>query len=424
MKVWIVTIYEPLPFGDIRTRPQRCGMLAKALIDRGHRVELWTSAFDHVSHEHIYKESRLEDVGDRISIQFIKGCGYPDDHSLKRYFHNRQTGREFLRLANERDELPDIIFAPVPIPELAEAAVRFATQRNIPIIVDIRDLWPDVYLTMLPEVFHPLGKILLYFEYRRAGFIFKNASCITAVSETYLKRGLDYAQRSPRITDRTYPLGSMDTTNLSKTCSDDVAESILHKYNIDRDHFIVTYVGTFSRFIDIQNILNAAEQLLDKKDLRIFIVGTGEHGDAFANRAKRLPNVTMTGWLNAQEVQAILERTKVGLAAYAKDAIMSLPNKPFEYMAAGIPLLSSLKGELEQLIQENNIGRNYEAGNPASLAKEIRWFYDNPHEVQLMGKRALELFSTKFRSDIVYEDFSKYLEYVEEQTVERYESNS
>ncbi len=67
MKIWIVTIYEPLPFGDIGTRPQRCGMLAKALLDRGHSVELWTSAFDHVSHKHIHEQSLLEKVGDRMS---------------------------------------------------------------------------------------------------------------------------------------------------------------------------------------------------------------------------------------------------------------------------------------------------------------------------------------------------------------------
>jgi glycosyltransferase involved in cell wall biosynthesis len=150
--------------------------------------------------------------------------------------------------------------------------------------------------------------------------------------------------------------------------------------------------------------------LVDKKEIRIVIIGTGKHFKEFNEMAVRLPNVTMTGWLNAHAISPILNHTDVGLAAYAKDALMSLPNKPFEYMAAGLPLLSSLPGELEQLIEEHRIGLNYEAGNPKSLAEGILWFYNHPEETRQMSERSLTLFSTRFRSDIVYKDFSEYLE--------------
>jgi len=410
MNIWIVTIYEPLPFGAIGTRPQRCGMLAKALLERGHSVELWTSAFDHVSHKHIHAQSLLEKVGDRMSIQFIKGCGYPNDLSPKRFFHNRQTGREFTRLANHHNELPDMIFAPVPIMELADAAVNYANRNNIPVIVDVRDLWPDIYLTMVPKFVQPLARVLLYPEYERAKKIFKNATGITAVSKVYLHKGLSYAQRDSRDSDRFFPLGSGDTVTPNLIQSDMTADSTVLKYGIDQKQFIVTYVGTFSKFYDIQNILDAARLLIDKRNIRLFIIGQGEHSAEFFKIACSLPNVTMTGWLNAVEVQRILAKTNVGLVAYSKDAIMSLPNKPFEYMAAGLPLLSSLPGELEQLIQEHGIGSNYKAGDPVSLAEGIRWFYDHPEQTSQMSERSLTLFSTNYRSEIVYEEFSKYLE--------------
>lgn len=410
MKIWLVTIYEPLPFGDIRTRPQRCGMLAKALLDRGHTVELWTSAFDHVTHKHIHKQSLLEKLGDGISIQFIKGCGYSHDLSPKRFLHNRQTGREFSRLANCRDERPDIIFAPVPILELAQAAVAYANRRNIPIIVDVRDLWPDVYLTMIPKAFYPLAKIFLYPEYKRAEFIFKNATGITAVSKMYLTKGLSYAQRNAKGTDKFFPLGSGETVNPNLLQSNDMTESAICKYKIDQNQFIVTFVGTFSKFLDIENILAAAKLLIDKQNIHLFIIGHGARSDEFSRIAISLPNVTMTGWLDAGEIQKILIKTKVGLVAYSEDALMSLPNKPFEYMAAGLPLLSSLPGELEQLIQQHDIGRTYTAGDPVSLAEGIRWFYDHPDQTSQMGERSLALFSAKFRSEIVYEEFSKYIE--------------
>lgn len=403
-------MYEPLPYGDVKTRPQRCSMLTKALLDRGHTVELWTSSFDHVFHKHRHAGSISEKIGDRLSIQFVQGCGYPHDLSPKRFLHNRQTAKEFSRLAEARADTPDIIFAPVPILELAQAAVNYANERNIPVIVDLLDLWPDVYLTALPKWLRPIGKRLLYFEYRRARQVFKKAVGITSISNSYLNKALSYAQRERQNTDRVFPLGSVGPVGMKPEDSEIMSASILQKYGIDHNHFIVTYVGTFSKFLDIQNILNAAPLLASIRNIRIFIIGTGERSKEFFKIAARLPNVTMTGWLDSAAIQKILNLTNVGLAAYSKDAIMSLPNKPFEYMAAGLPLLSSLPGELERLIQENDIGRKYEAGNPESLAEEIQWFFNHPEETRQMGKRSLNLFKTRFQSDIVYTNFSEYLE--------------
>jgi glycosyltransferase involved in cell wall biosynthesis len=222
---------------------------------------------------------------------------------------------------------------------------------------------------------------------------------------------LFHAGRKRGLYDNKFPIGSNDYTY------DDVVSSInsdcLYIKNIDLlagKKFIATYVGTFSKFIDIQTILDAAEILQDYKDIWIFILGTGDHGERFFEKASRLANVAMTGWLDSQDVRLILQHTTIGLVAYAKNALMSLPNKPFEYMAAGLPLLSSLNGELETIIHENRIGRTYGAGNPASLAKEIRWFFNHPTKTKEMGIRSKSLFLSQFHSDIVYSGLSDHLE--------------
>ena len=420
MKFWIVTIYEPLPFGDRRTRPQRCGMLAKALLDRGHDVELWTSTFDHISHTQLHDRSLFVNAGERISIQFIKGCGYPDDHSLKRFLHNRQTGREFNNLSGRRKERPDIIFAPVPVLELAEAAVKYADKQKIPVIVDVRDLWPDIYLTIIPKRLHFLAKKLLYSEYKRARFVFKKATGITAISNTYLHKGLSYAGRCIRDTDHVFPLGSGEIINSISQRSNTTSDPIYRQISMVKNKFVVTFVGTFSKFLDVQAILEAAKLLTSKPNVHIFIIGTGSRSQEYLKIASRLPNVTMTGWLNSTDISSILKITKVGLVAYSEDAIMSLPNKPFEYMAAGLPILSSLPGELAELIQVYNIGRNYNAGDPVSLSREIQGFYEHPIETKKMGENSMKLFLVKYRSDIIYTEFSEHLERI----VNRYDERS
>jgi glycosyltransferase involved in cell wall biosynthesis len=420
MNVWIVVIYERHPFGDKRISPMRCGMLANKLRDRGHNVVIWTSAFDHISHTHLFRRSVHQTIDDGISIQYIRGCGYRKDQSVKRFFHNRQTGDEFLRLINLRKDSPDIVFACVPTLELAHASVRFGMERNVPVVVDIRDLWPDVYLTMFPKGLCRIAKALLFFEYRRAKYIYKNATGITAISEAYLKNGLYHAQRKRGHYDKIFPIGSNKCTDDNADASLNTDRSFLKKYDLlSGKKFIATFAGTFSKFTDIKTTLDAAELLQDNKDIRIFILGTGDHSERFFEMASRLANVTMTGWLDSRDVRLILQHTTIGLVAYAKNALMSLPNKPFDYLAAGLPLLSSLNGELETIIHENSIGRTYEAGNPASLAKEIRWFYNHPTITKEMRARSKSLFSSQFHSDVVYSGLSEHLENITSKYIKR-----
>jgi glycosyltransferase involved in cell wall biosynthesis len=405
--VWIVTVYEPLPINDPKTRPQRCGMLAQVLAKQGHQVELWTSTFEHVQHCHHRRDSACMEIGQGVRLQFIDACGYAHDHSPKRFMHNHQTKREFTRIARTRSALPDIIFAPVPTLELAEAVVDLSVVKKIPIVIDVRDLWPDVYFSMFPPWARFIVRYALTWEIRRARKIFKSATGITAVSQAYLDWALNHAQRSKSRNDSVFPLGFISNNNHRNIKSN---KSGADQYYIDKDHFVVTFVGTLSGFNSLDCVVGAARLLQNEKKLKILIVGDGEHRKRLQERAKDLPNLILTGWLDLLSIKEILSFTKVGLISYAKAAPMSLPNKPFEYMAASLPLLSSLPGELEQLISNNQIGRIFAAENPESLAMQLRWFLNNSQQAEIMGKRAGSLFKSFFQSDIVYSKLVKHLE--------------
>ena len=68
----------------------------------------------------------------------------------------------------------------------------------------------------------------------------------------------------------------------------------------------------FSKFLDVQNILDAARLLKDNSEIKIYIIGTGDRSKEFFKKAGQLPNVTVTGWLNATDVRQILQNTSVG----------------------------------------------------------------------------------------------------------------
>jgi glycosyltransferase involved in cell wall biosynthesis len=123
-----------------------------------------------------------------------------------------------------------------------------------------------------------------------------------------------------------------------------------------------------------------------------------------------LSNVVLTGWIDHPTALSLLYISSLGLCAYTTKALQSLPYKPFEYMACGLPLLSSLKGELADLVDTYKIGRNYTAQNVDSLVKEINFFVNNPNDSRQMASNARQLFESRFSSDEIYGSLARYLE--------------
>ncbi len=135
MFVWNVTLYEPLPVGGKNIRLMRSGFLSDYLSKAGHNVELWLPGFEHVHHFHFQKKSVREVLSEKYHIQYIKGCGYDNDISLKRLIHNKQIAQEFSQLAMNRSDLPDLIITQIPSLELAEAVTNFAEEFNVPVVL-------------------------------------------------------------------------------------------------------------------------------------------------------------------------------------------------------------------------------------------------------------------------------------------------
>ena len=81
-------------------------------------------------------------------------------------------------------------------------------RKSIPVVVDIRELWPDNYLFRLPPLLRPLGKVILQREFARSKRILRNAAGIIASCNEYVMWGLKVAERPARKNDGSFVLGS------------------------------------------------------------------------------------------------------------------------------------------------------------------------------------------------------------------------
>ncbi len=412
MKVWIIEIGEPLPVIDGNFREFRCGLLSKALVAHGHEVVWWASTFNHLNKKHYFDGPRSITIKPGFQLRLLHGPGYSRNSSPKRFWYHRMIANTFAQEAIKFPDKPDVIFCCLPTLELSEKAVTFGQKFGVPVIIDIRDQWPDHYLTLVPNSVRNIFRLLLSSEFRRVKRTLRAASGISAISNTFLTWALSYAGREEQAWDGVFSMGYPADIPFSDHEIVEKQAQLISTYSIKPESLIVTFVGTFTPSYALQTVIEAA-RVLDQADddsIQFIIIGDGDAGPKLRTQAQGLKNIVFTGWFDQLSIVTMLKLSSVGLAPYRDDASMSLPNKPFEYMARGLPILSSLPGELESLIRQEKIGVQYLANDVSTLIESIRWFSAHSDERQVMGLRARKLFEERFSVEVVYPKLITHLE--------------
>jgi hypothetical protein len=158
MNIWLLNSQEQIPYLNSKRRPMRMGLIAKYAAQNGHQVTWWTSTFEHVSKQFIRKEEGMELVSKNIYLYWLSSIGYNSHLSIRRFINNLFVSSRFYKKSKNAHR-PDLIIVSFPIPELAIAATRYGKLHNIPVVVDIRDWWPEAFIYVVPKVLRQTTKI-------------------------------------------------------------------------------------------------------------------------------------------------------------------------------------------------------------------------------------------------------------------------
>lgn len=402
-------VSEPLPIDEGSQRHMRAGMLTQTLVSMGHQVIWWTSAFNHSSKLQRTDRSLEMKSPEGVRLWLLHGMGYSHNIGIRRLWNHFQLAHEFNRLA-WKELPPDVIFCCWPTVELGYAAVCYAESRSIPILLDVRDLWPDIFLDAAPPPLQPLAKLALAPYYRMTRSAFRRASGIVGISEGYLDWGLAKAGRNRNPNDALFPLGYQAPDWTKASVSEE--QKSLQSLGIDASRTVCWFLGSFGDTYDLEPIISAARLLQARGHMGVQFVlsGGGQGREKYERLAAGLSNVVFTGWLGSDRIAAMMQIAHVGIAAYRKGAPQGLPNKIFEYMAAGLPILSSLEGECKQFLDSNRCGISYQAGSAESFLNALTTLKESKDLAVALGANALEAFEERYSASIVYPKLVEHLQ--------------
>lgn len=358
LRVTLVKDGEPFP-QFIAPWTLRSGNLAVALAERGHNVTWYCSTFMHYEKSFYTTADTTEERPEGYRMRLLHSGGYQRNISPQRYLHHARLGRKVYRELRE-NPTPDVIVCCVPIIETALACWLYARQHKVPLMLDIQDPWPEVFVTYAPARLQPLIRAALSPYFALAGYLFAKADSVVSCSDGFLEWAHRLSGRTQDASrDRVFYHGAHDV--LGKISPDPV---------LSTTGLRSLYAGAISRTYDLNPVLQYATKAAERGDEHhLFLAGQGDRYQELRERYERLPNVSFLGWLQREQVYALAQTCHLGWLPLADDRDDFLPNKPFEYAALGLAIASSSRGEAGRLIERFDLGLSYQDAD--DLARQL-----------------------------------------------------
>ena len=411
MRVWLVTIGEPLPTDTRSVRLLRAGILSSMLARHGHNVVWWTSTFDHRNKRHRASADTRVVLDDGVDIRMLHGCGYRRNVSVRRILDHIMVAKRFARIVSSEHK-PDIILCSLPTIDLSLAAVRYGCKSAVPVIIDVRDLWPDLFAEVVPVWMHKALYPLLFPMRRQVRLTCQQATAITGNAPDMVAWGLKMANRPAGPFDRHFPFGYMTHPLNDKQREQAFAFWAERGIVPENDRFTACYFGVFGQHHEFDTVIKAARILENAgKSFRFVLCGTGERFARVKTKAEGLRSVYFPGWVGAPEIRILMEMSQVGLAPFRSNVgyTGNLPNKPIEYLSAGLPVVSTLQGYLRGFLETHDCGITCANGDAEGLARTLAALADDRVRLKRMSDNARKVFIDVFDAGKVYGDMIEYL---------------
>lgn len=186
---------------------------------------------------------------------------------------------------------------------------------------------------------------------------------------------------------------------------------------VQADDLLAVFAGTHGMANGLDAVLDAAAELKlrGRADIKLLLIGQGKLKPGLQARAQRegLDNVIFHDPVNKTRLAGLMASTDVGLQILANVPAFyygTSPNKFFDYIAAGLPVLNNYPGWLAGMIRDNQCGFAVEPENPQAFADALEQAADDRVALKAMGQRGRELAEREFDRELLSNRFVDWLE--------------
>jgi len=354
--------------------------LARCLAERGHRVTVVASSVSYLTGKAGETAPAFIDrCSEGGSVTILRAHAYP---ALHRSFVHRVFSffgfmiSSFLIGFKVRDV--DLVWGTSPPIFQGVTAWLLARLRRIPFLFEVRDLWPAFAI----QVGVLRSRLLIRASEWLERFLYRHADRVVVNSPGFVSH---VEARGARRVDL-LPNGS-DVQMFDPSGKG----TAFRREHALEGKFVALYAGAHGMSNDLGILLQDAKCLSDRPEIAIVLLGDGKEKPALVKQSMRM---------RLTNVQFLMPVPKSGMkeALSAADACIAIlkpiplyatvyPNKVFDYMAAGRPVILAIDGVIREVVEKAGAGIFVSPGDPSALAEAIRSLAEDRERGKAMGER-------------------------------------
>ena len=169
------------------------------------------------------------------------------------------------------------------------------------------------------------------------------------------------------------------------------------------------YVGEIEKIRGLDLILKSMPYIIKKdKEVKFLIVGEGKYRIYLEKLVKDLridKYVEFTGWINSKEVPTRIKKANIGIVPHRVNQFTNttIPNKLFDYMAFGIPVLVTEMKPVKRVVEKEKCGIVISVGSSyQEIADIIIELKNSPKQLALMGEKGRNAILKKYNWEIEF----------------------
>ena len=363
---------------------------ARRLVNEGHEVHIITSdcANDRFAGWRVTHEAGI--IVHWLSAPYSNHMTYPERIKAFLFFS--------FKAAKKAASLPaDLILATSTPLTIAIPAVHAARRQRIPLVFEVRDLWPELPIAMgaLPRLVIPFARWLERFAYQNSAHI---VALSPGMREGILKQCIP--------SERVHVIPNSADVELFDV-PPELGRSFRRQHGWLQNRPLVVYAGTLGRINGVIYLVELAAQAAQiDPEICFLIVGDGYDQSLIRQRADELQvlnkNLFMMESIPKREMAAVLSAATIATSVFIDLPEMwnNSANKFFDALAAGKPIAINYKGWQAELLEETGAGLVLPAKDPTMAAHTLLEFLHNPRKLEQAGQAARNLAYHRFHRDL------------------------